>query len=421
MHMLNRAARAWSLAALLSTALPMTALAAGYETFQPRPIQEVVSANLVSGPHYRMAPTVRTFDYLNEFVVSTDYGLFTPRSDAMLRRLMREIPAIAALQQITLTDAYGKALAQAALSPIRGVQNLVTNPVQTVEAVPGAIFDIFGRVTQGVESTVNGDKTKYEDGAIAQALQMSSYKRDYARKLGVDPYSSNPVLQKELDSVAWAAAAGNLTVSAASMAVASPIVTGLSLARNLDQAVNIVAAEPSSELTIRDKKMMARMGIPGNLQNAFLGQTQFSPRHKYLLLSALDAMPQTAGRAAVLEAALNANSEQMALFYQQLAELLDGYDEKIAHIVSLQRYNRLVIARDVTGKSVILAPIDYVIWNERAAAAAQGIARQLGLRPGSGKFELWVTGQASAEFKQEAQARGVGVQERVVLRLPLID
>jgi hypothetical protein len=418
--MLNRAARLWA-AALLPTALSATALSAEYESFQPRPVQEVVAPNLASGPNYRIAPTVRTFDFLNEFVVSSDYGLFTPRSDAMLRRLMREIPAITALKQITLTDAYAKALAQAAMGPIRGVQNLASDPVGTVEAVPGAVFDIFSRVGQGIDSAISGQKTKYEDGAAAQALQMSSYKRDYARQLGVDPYSSNPVLQKQLDSVAWAAAAGNLTIGAASMAIASPVMTALSLARNLDQAVSIVAAEPASELTIRDKKMMARMGIPANLQKAFLGQTQFSPRHKYLLLSALDAMSQTTGRGAVLEAALGANSEQMALFYQQLAEMLDGYDDKVSHIVALQRYNRLVIARDVTGRSVILAPIDYVIWNERAAAAAEAIARQLKLKPGSGKLEFWVTGQASPEFKRQAEARGIVVKDRVVTKLPLVD
>src|SRR4051794_6715203 len=73
MTILKRSVRAWSVAALLSTAAS-AALSAEFEAFQPRPVQEVVSPGWISGPHYRMAPTVRTFDFLNEFVVSSDYG-----------------------------------------------------------------------------------------------------------------------------------------------------------------------------------------------------------------------------------------------------------------------------------------------------------------------------------------------------------
>ena len=45
-----------------------------------------------------------------------------------------------------------------------------------------------------------------EDAKIEQALFVSSWKRDFAAKHGVDVYSSNKVLQKELNRVGWAAA-----------------------------------------------------------------------------------------------------------------------------------------------------------------------------------------------------------------------
>src|SRR5262249_4800990 len=275
-------------------------------------------------------------------IASSDYGVFEAQSDAMLRRLIREIHAIAVLQGITLTDAYTKALAQAALSPVRGVEQLVTNPVETVKAVPTALLDVFGRVGQGIDTAVSGQKTSYEDSALAQALQMSSYKRDYAKELGVDPYSSNPVLQKDLDAVAWAAAAGNLTISAATMVSGSTVVAALSYARNIDQAVSIVAAEPPSELMIRNRAALDAMGIAPRLKEQFLGQQQYSPRAKTILIAALASMEGTAGRDSVLEVALGAPDETMAIFYQQLAELLNDYDQKVSPIVRLARYNRLI-------------------------------------------------------------------------------
>ena len=411
-----------ALSILAGVLLVGTAPAAeSFEKFGPRPIQDVVSTDLQSGPHYRLTPTVRTFDFLNDFIAISDYGTFEARSDTLLRRLLREIPAITALRQISTSDAYVKALAQAALGPVRGIQGLVTDPVQTVQNVPNAIFDVFSRVGQGIDTAVSGEKTGYEDSAAAQILQMSSYKREYAKQLGVDPYSSNPVLQKELDSVSWAAAAGNLTISAATMVAGGPVITALSAARNLDQAKNIVASEPPSQLAIDDQAAMGRMGIDNGLAQQFMAQQQYSPRAKYILLTALDAMPGTAGRAALIQVALEAPNEEWALFYQQMAELLDGYNDRTAAIVSLERFNRLVLARDQNGKTLIIAPIDYMIWNERAEAAAGAISQSLQLKPGEDKFELWITGTASPLFKQEARSRGVVVKDRIVTLLPVLD
>lgn len=339
----------------------------------------------------------------------------------MLRRLVRETNAIAALREVETTDAYAKALGQAAMGPVRGVQSLVEEPVETVKAVPGAIFDLFARAGEAVSTAVSGSKTAYEDSGAAQLLQMSSYKRDYAKKLGVDPYSSNPVLQEELNSVAWAAAAGGLTIGALTMASGSAVVQAASYARNLDQARDIVAAEPPAELTRRNRAALAKMGIDKSLADRFLAQRQYSPRHKTILVAALAALDGAKGRKNLIEVALEAPNEEMALFYQQVAELLDGYDERVARITRLERFNRQVVAYDRNGKAVLLAPLDYIIWNEQVAAAARKIAKSMQLKPGSGRFELWIAGTASPRFKTEAAALGITVRERVTAQLPLLD
>ena len=368
-----------------------------------------------------MAAVVQTADFLNNFVVTSDYGLFAAPSDAMLRRLLREISAIASLRQISTSDAYLNAVQQAAMGSVRGVQSLVTQPVQTLQNVPTPIFDIFSRAGEAVGTAVSGQKTAYEDSGAAQLLQMSSYKRDYAKRLGVDPYSTNPVLQKELDSVSWAAAMGNLTIGAASMAAGGPVMAALSAARNLDQANNIVASEPPAQLAIDDQAAMNRMGIDSGLAQQFMGQKHYSPRHKYILLTALDAMTGTAGRAALIKVSLQAPNEQFALFYQQMAELLDGYNDRIAPIVSIQAFNRLVLARDKTGKLIFIAPIDYMIWNERVAYVTEWMVKELKLRPGEDKLELWITGTASPMFKSQAEARGIHVKDHISAVLPLLD
>ncbi|HVO03168.1 MAG TPA: hypothetical protein VMT54_13270 [Candidatus Cybelea sp.] len=403
-------------------AAPAMADSAALETFAPRPAASVLPAGMLTGPHHQVVGTVQTFGYLNNFVVQSEYGTFQAPSNTMLRRLIREIGAIDALHGITLTEAYGKALGQAALSPVRGAVNLVTNPVDTVKAVPGAIFSIFERTGSAISSTVNDEKTAYEDSSAAQLLQMSSYKRDYCKQFGVDPYSSNAVLQDELESVSWAAAVGNLTVSAATMASGSTVVQVLSYGRNISQAIDIVAAEPPAELALKNKAALKQMGIAPALADQFMGQKMYSPRAKTILLYALGAMQNTAGRDAMVQAALNAPDEVTAIMYQQMAELLNGYDAKVAPIVRLERYNRVVLAREKSGKAVALLPLDYAIWNQQAAGAVTQLAKALRLKPGStGVAAFWLTGTASPLFKQQANALGFDVKENVGSQLPLAD
>jgi hypothetical protein len=65
-----------------------------------------------------------------------------------------------------------------------------------------------------------------QDSKVEQMLAVSSNKRDLAHRLGVDVYSSNSVLQKEMNSVAWATSLGSLTLSAALAPVGGHAVMG---------------------------------------------------------------------------------------------------------------------------------------------------------------------------------------------------
>ena len=156
-------------------------------------------AALLHGPHYRVGPTVRTFAFMNQYSVTWDYGAFAPPSDARLRRLVREIAAIAELEKIHQSDAFAKATVEAGKGVVQGAQHLIEDPVATIGAVPEAVFSVFGRVS---EAAKRGGRSKYEDGVAQNLLPISGFKREYAQKLDIDVYSTNEVLQKQLNSVA---------------------------------------------------------------------------------------------------------------------------------------------------------------------------------------------------------------------------
>jgi len=247
----------------------------GFDSPEVRATADVVPPALLRGPHYQLGPTVSTFAFMNHYSVTSDYGPFTAASDPRLRRLIREIAAIAELQKIHQSDAFAKATVEAGKGVVQGAQHLIEDPVATIGAVPEAVFSVFGRVS---EATKRGGRSKYEDGVAQNLLAVSSFKREYAKKFDVDVYSTNEVFQKELNSVAWASAAGNLTLSAASMVTGAAVLQATSGLRTLEQAKDLVNALPPTELSKRNREALRHMRVPDIPSRTGFSRTACFPR-----------------------------------------------------------------------------------------------------------------------------------------------
>src|SRR5262249_29028885 len=168
-----------------------------------------------------------------------------------------------------------------------------------------AVFSIFGRVS---ESAKRGGRSKYEDGVAQNLLAVSSFKREYAQKFDIDVYSSNEVLQRELNSLAWASAAGNLTLAAASMVTGAAVLQPASGLRTLEQAKNLVNALPPPELSKRNREALRQMRVPDAVADRFLQNRLLSPRHQTVIVEAMKALPGVPGRAAFVQYAAGADS-----------------------------------------------------------------------------------------------------------------
>ena len=161
-----------------------------------RPTDTAASVELLRGQHYSLGPTGTTFAYMNRYTVASDYGPFVASSDARLRRLIREIAAIAKLKAMQDTDAFGRAAMEAGKSSFRSAKSLIDDPAGTLSAIPEGLSSIFDRANEQLRRSGH---SQYEDDSAKQILAVSGFKRDYAAKLGVDVYSSNEMLQKELN------------------------------------------------------------------------------------------------------------------------------------------------------------------------------------------------------------------------------
>jgi hypothetical protein len=396
-------------------------VASGQTAFDPpegRSVSDVVPPALLYGPHYRVGPTVRTFAFMNQYSVTSDFGAFAPPSDARLRRLVREIAAIAELEKIHQSDAFAKATVEAGKGAVQGAQNLIADPVATISAMPEAVFSIFGRVS---EAAKRAGRSKYEDGVAQNLLAVSSFKREFAQKLDVDVYSSNEVLQKELNSVAWASAAGNLTLGAASMVTGSVVLQAASGLRTLERAKSIVNALPPTELSRRNREALRQMGVPNLVTDRFLQNPLLSPRHQTVIVEGMKVLRGVPGRSAFIQYAARADSEDAALLFQEMAELLAGYHRIVLPIQRIDIYLNVPVAYTAKGAAVVLLPIDRLLWTERTSGIAASLGRAIPQPQPVQHVEVWMTGDASARAHEGLQQLGIVLVEHVGKPLPLLD
>jgi hypothetical protein len=252
-------------------------------------------------------------------------------------------------------------------------------------------------------------------------LAVSSFKREYAKKFDVDAYSSNEVLQKELNSVAWASAAGNLTLGAVSMVTGAAVLQAASGLRSLDQAKNIVNALPATELSRRNREALRQMRVPAPIAARFLENRLLSPRHQTVIVEAMKSLQGVPGRAAFVQYAARADSEDTALLFQEMAELLAGYHRIVAPIRRLEICLNVPVAYTDKGAAVVLLPIDRLLWTRRSSEITTGLAQSLAKPLPVQHIEVWMTGDASDRAHNALQRLDITLVERVGERLPLLD
>src|SRR5256886_5079596 len=239
---------------------------------------EILKPELLRGPHYVIRDPVPTASGMNQFTIDSDFGVFEADGNEMLLQRLKEIDAIGRLQEVSRTDEFKKSLVAAAKSPLNSAKNIARDPAQAISNVPKGIMKFLGRAKQTVENVGKGGS---EDGGegnrMKDAIGYSDKKRKIALQMGIDPYSTNTVLQKELDDVAWASWAGGFTFSVATFPVSGPIGAALTVT-NLNSTVDQLLREKSpSELEQINRATFRAMGASASDIERILHGGAFTP------------------------------------------------------------------------------------------------------------------------------------------------
>ncbi len=386
-----------------------------------RQASSFLPAGMLTGPHHRVHETVVCDGYMHRFTVDSAFGVFHVTGDGALRKLVREIRAIAVLSKVALGAAYVEGIKRYGRQPLEFGFSLITDPLDTVAGIPKGLAQLFQDIATSFSSASNPS----EDGMVAQLLAMSSAKRLIGRDLDVDVYSSNPVLQNQLNKLAWTVAFGSLSVSIALIPVGGTVVQVVSLTNAGQELNRFMADQPPARLRQRNQIKLESAGAPMDLITRFLNHPRYTPRHYTVIANSLGAMDGTRGSGSFIHAALRAHDEVSANFVMHVAEILRGYHQKVAPVQEIMVEPPFVFARAANGTVVIPLPLDYGMWTERASQLVPALLERYQNRnynpSGVEKFEMWVTGTLTPMAKQQLGKLGVNVVENVNTRIEFVD
>lgn len=375
---------------------------------------EILKPEFLKGPHFTVRESVPTSSGMNQFVIDSDYGVFDADGNAMLVQRVGEVAAIAQLKDVSRTDQFQQSLVTAAKGPYNAAKNVVQDPGEALSSAGKGLMKFMRRTGETVKHVSRGQTEKDSEGNKAE--EMIGYtrtKRQVAARLGVDPYSTNPVLQKELDGIAWASFGGGFAFSAATFPIGGAVGLGLtatSVSKTIGQLIN---EKSPPELKAINRSTLRAIGASAKDAERFLENAAFTPTHQTAFVHHLKALDGVANRGAFVRAAAeNSSSEADALFCVQTSALLTKiYAEQkpLARIVMLGDFP-VAVAQD--GTVVVALQWDYAAWTARAASFTNQI-QELAHQSGNKGVLVALSGEASPRLQQELRSRGITVRDRV--------
>jgi hypothetical protein len=383
--------------------------------FEPTPVlkaNDLAPASMLAGPRFTVEDRVAMSHLQPRFVVRSDFGVFEAQGRDMLGIRVHEVGALDQLEKTSKTDEFLRAAGSAAVRPVQSAANMVTHPVDTITGVPAAAGRFFDRVSLGAKSlakSTDGAATTSEKAAAATArvggltadvLGYEAERRGLAKRLGVDPYTTNHVLSKKMDDLAWVAFSGRMGLNTV-VAVVVPFSMAISATTIANDLV--WDTKPADLLALDEKKLKA-MDVGDERVTALMRTKWYSITMLTALVTSLEGLGSVKGRDQVVAYAATARSEDHARLIVRSVEMLARYHATAQPLVQLAAPGP-IIARTKSGTTLVAAPLDYVAWTEQAAAFSHRTDVKAKDRT------LWLTGTFSPRAKQEFHAAGWTLRE----------
>ena len=381
---------------------------------------KILPAELLQGPHHRVDSRVRSDGYLNYYTIRSDFGEFEAVSTAMLRTRVGEIEALAALDELSRTEVFAKAAADAGVRQLKSIKEFATRPVATVKGIPGGVGRMFKRYKRQADEAIDATQEfvtsdDEEDGGEAtddesttdkavdlteSYLGVGKAQRAWARKLGTDPYSTNEVLQGAIKEVAWAERLGKLGMGFAGV----PRIPGADIISDVNEAV---WSKDPYELKDLNHSRLVATGASEELIEIYLDNRRLTPSQQTLLTAAIAELEDVSGRDGILRQSLQLDGETEINFFIKSVTMLAWYHRNQKAAVAVETSGAIPAGLLDEGTMVLTFATDHIYWTETIADAADRYRRHA-----PDDREVWFLGTASKRSVAELESLGFRVNSK---------
>ena len=372
-----------------------SAFAADYESPPSIPFDMVFHEVAIKGDNYSVAPSVPTDGFLTRAVIDSEFGEFVALGPGMLEIRLHEIDALVKLQTFEASDEFQRGAKESAQEKLSGLKQGYEKPkeaaagisagvsrffkrsyratktgVQTINDVvhdrtPGSIEGAGAKLPGNQQSQALPDsESKYKKAAKASGstavniLGFDDSRRKLAKRLGVDPYTTNPVLDEKLDEVTWSIFAGDFGID-----VATSLIPGSIVVTTSSLVTNWVWDTPPGDLRVKIEQTLLGIGVSQEDVDRLLRHRAYPLSYQAALTAAMEAMGEVNGHENTMPLALSVQTVDQARFVVNTMRMLQRYHETVQPLREIDVQGTVFAITD-KDTMVIAAPVDYVSWSE---------------------------------------------------------
>lgn len=361
----------------------------------------LVRPALLSGPGFSVDSRVELRGYMGHFTLDTRLGPLQAESVEILAERIAELPALEALDRVTHSEAFLHAAGDRLAATGRALAQVVLHPVDSLLGIPAGVARYFGarigktaRQAQSLsdrtarELGTRGDAWPEMAGPMADArdddapaqddaspwyaplqkeatreikrrIKYGQVKRALAERLGIDPYTTNPLIQERLSGLAWVGSGGSFSAGTALGSIGGLGAEVLSTSGQINELVWKLAPE---DLRDRNGERLQAWCRDSFLIRQFLRRGAFSPTLQTALADALDTLQPAGGCDALLELGMTAASRLEARFLVNALRMLAAQPGERAKGGELRPIGAGLAYAAIDGEMLLPLPVDRLSW-----------------------------------------------------------
>lgn len=316
----------------------------------------------------------------------------------LLEIRVTEMEALRRLREMGVAGTAGRAAARSLWHTGEALVGVVTRPVESVVGFPAGVLRMVGRRADRISRQVTnvGERAADHFGNEAysavslrpreaaslppepepwwaqggsQALSLgqrwlgySAARRELGLNLGLDPYSSNPWIEAEMDRLAWSALIGERGISFGLGQLGSTARTVLGKGSRIHR---MVWEKQPEEVRAWNAARLAPLACSADARKAFLDNGRYTPVLQSLAVDALLELVPQQGCDVFLGLAASAEREIDARFVVDWLHLLVAAQPRFP--THFEAIGHALVLRDGEARLWLALPVDRLLWTPAVA------------------------------------------------------